>query len=89
LQRSMDPTANPGTATELLLEELRRAVAASPERPREIEVGIALSIVLGRMRPAVSCGGCDTPLEFEGIPARTNSQLRDPFRLVFADSAGT
>jgi len=66
-----------------LLEELRRAVAAAPERPREIEVGIALSIALGRQRPVVACGGCQNPLEFEGIPARTNSQLRAPFRLLF------
>jgi len=66
-----------------LLEELRRAVGEASERPREIEVGIALSIVLGRQRPVVSCGGCQAPLEFEGIPARTNSQLRVPFRLLF------
>ncbi len=66
-----------------LLEELRRAVAQASERPREIEVGIALSIALGRQRPAVSCGGCENPLEFDGIPARTNSQLRVPFRLLF------
>jgi hypothetical protein len=72
-----------------LLDELRRAVASAPERPREIEVGIALSIALGRQRPAVACGGCQTPLEFDGIPARTNSQLRTPFRLVFAPPAGT
>ncbi len=66
-----------------LLEELRRAVAQAPSRPREIEVGIALSIALGRQRPSVSCGGCSTPLEFEGIPARTNARLRTPFRLLF------
>jgi len=66
-----------------LLTELRRAVRAAPERPREIEVGIALSIALGRQRPAVACGGCQTPLEFEGIPARTNGQLRTPYRLIF------
>lgn len=71
-----------------LLEELRRAVDAAPQRPREIEVGIALSIALGRLRPAVACGGCQTPLEFDGIPARTNSQLRVPFRLLFEPSAG-
>ncbi len=66
-----------------LLAELRRAVVASPERPREIEVGIALSIVLGRQRPAVACGGCALPLEFDGIPARTEPRLATPFRLVF------
>ena len=72
-----------------LLEELRRAVAQAPQRPSEIEVGIALSIALGRQRPAVSCGGCQTPLEFDGIPARTNSQLRAPFRLHFGPPSGT
>ncbi|HTT73043.1 MAG TPA: hypothetical protein VMG99_02680 [Thermoplasmata archaeon] len=70
-------------AEQELLAELHRAVAAAPARPREIEVGIALSIALGRQRPAVACGGCQTPLEFEGIPARTNAQLRAPFRLVY------
>jgi len=48
-------------------------------------VSIALSIALGRRRPSVSCGGCQTPLEFEGIPATTNAQLRVPFRLVGAE----
>ena len=66
-----------------LLQELHRAVETAPERPREIEVGIALSIILGRMRPAVACGGCQVPLEFEGIPARTEPHLVAPFRLVF------
>lgn len=65
-----------------LLEELRRAIAAAPHRPREIEVGVSLSIILGRQRPSVSCGGCSTPLEFEGIPARTSLHLAGPFRLV-------
>jgi len=74
---------------EELFAELRRAVAAAPKRPEEIEVGIALSIALGRQRPAVACGGCSTPLEFEGIPARTNSQLREPFRLLFDPPTGT
>jgi len=66
-----------------LLTALRRAIDRAPARPREIEVGIALSIALGRRRPVVACGGCQEPLEFDGIPARTNSELRDPFRLVF------
>ena len=74
------------TSEESLLDELRHAVALSPARPREIEVGIALSIALGRLRPAASCGGCAIPLEFEGIPARTNARLPVPFRLVFDDS---
>jgi hypothetical protein len=65
-----------------LLHELSDAVAHAPNRVREIEVGIPLSIALGRRRPAVACGGCQTPLEFEGIPARTNASLREPYRLV-------
>lgn len=69
-----------------LLAELGEAVAHAPRRVREIEVGIALSIALGRRRPAVSCGGCSTPLEFDGIPARTNARLGVPFRLVLADA---
>jgi hypothetical protein len=83
-------TGVPGLAEEeRLLAELRRAVDASPQRPREIEVGIALSIALGRRRPAVSCGGCETPLEFDGIPARTATHLAVPFRLVYGRPSGT
>lgn len=70
-----------------LLRALGEAVAHAPGRVREIEVGIALSIALGRRRPAVSCGGCSTPLEYDGIPARTNARLDVPFRLVLADTA--
>lgn len=77
------------TEEQRLLEELHLAVAVTSVRPREIEVGIALSIALGRQRPAVACGGCQTPLEFEGIPARTNPQLSTPFRLVFGPSDGS
>ena len=69
-------------AEQELLAELHRAIASSAERPEAIEVGVALSIALGRQRPSVSCGGCSVPLEFEGIPARTNPQLRRPFRLL-------
>jgi hypothetical protein len=77
-------TAAPVPAAEdRLLEELHKAVASARDRPSEIEVGIALSIALGRRRPSVSCGGCQTPLDFEGIPARTNARLEVPFRLVF------
>jgi hypothetical protein len=72
-----------------LLEQLRQAVASSAERPREIEVGIALSIVLGRQRPSVACGGCSSPLEFDGIPARTEPHLTTPFRLVFGPNGSS
>ena len=65
-----------------LLGELKQAIARSAEPVREIEVGIPLSIALGKQRPAVSCGGCSSPLEFEGIPARTNARLAAPFRLI-------
>lgn len=71
-----------------LLEELARAVDRAPRPIASIEVGIPLSIALGRQRPAVSCGGCSTPLEFRGIPATTNSRLPAPFRLVFREEPG-
>ncbi len=78
----------PGTPDEDgLLVELHDAIARASRRPREIEVGIVLSIALGRRRGAVSCGGCQIPLEFEGIPARTNARLGGPFRLVFEERA--
>jgi hypothetical protein len=73
------------SSEEGLLNELRCAVAQSPKPPREIEVGIALSIALGRRRRSVSCGGCQTPLDFEGIPARTNVRLSVPFRILADD----
>jgi hypothetical protein len=75
---------NPASAPppDPLLEELRAAIRSSPRPVREIEVGIPLSIALGRLRPAASCGGCSVPLSFEGIPAVTNAALRSPFRLV-------
>ena len=74
---------------ESLLKELEEALARAPGPVREIEVGIPLSIALGRQRPAVSCGGCSTPLEFHGIPARTNARLSEPFKLVLSASAGS
>ncbi|MCI4349523.1 MAG: hypothetical protein L3J93_04835 [Thermoplasmata archaeon] len=77
-----------GTATRVeearLIDELRSALRSAREPVQGIEVGIALSIALGRQRPAVSCGGCATPLEFEGVPAMTNVRLRTPFRLLLA-----
>ncbi|HEY6238720.1 MAG TPA: hypothetical protein VIZ68_06010 [Thermoplasmata archaeon] len=74
---------------EELLMELAAAVQSAGRPVREIEVGIALSIALGRRRAAVSCGGCSTPLEFQGIPARTNSRLSVPFHLVLSDASAT
>jgi hypothetical protein len=79
----MTPDTGLSSDDERLLQDLRRAVDGAPSRPTEIEVGIALSITLGRLRPVVSCGGCATPLEFDGIPARTNAQLPTPFRLRY------
>jgi hypothetical protein len=76
-----EPTVRP--EEERLLSDLRDAVHRAPQPPREIEVGIALSIALGRRRPSVSCGGCQNPLDFEGIPARTNARLGEPFRLIW------
>ncbi len=77
-----------GAGNDPLLAELADAVHRAKVRPREIEVGVALSVVLGRLRGSVSCGGCQVPLEFEGIPARTNVHLKVPFRLV-GDEAAT
>jgi hypothetical protein len=79
------PTAPEPDPAAPLLAALGLAVAAASRPVREIEVGIALSIALGRQRPAVSCGGCKSPLEFQGIPAVTNIRLTEPFRLRFAD----
>jgi len=70
-----------------LLRELRAAIERSPVRPRKIEVGIALSVALGRERGSVSCGGCQVPLEVSGIPAETNVHLDRPYRLVVDPTA--
>ncbi len=78
-----------GGREEELVAELRAAVHASRARPSGIEVGIPLSIALGRLRGVVSCGGCQVPLEFEGIPARTNTQLKAPFRLIYDPGPAT
>ena len=80
-------TTHPPLEEEALLRDLSEALAHAPRAVREIEVGISLSIALGRRRPAVSCGGCATPLEFQGIPARTNAGLSTPFRLLLDESA--
>ena len=84
----MTATAPPGSEPELL-RELHRAILAAGRPVREIEVGIALSIALGRQRPSASCGGCEVPLAFEGIPARTVVQLVVPFRLRFDPGEGS
>jgi hypothetical protein len=75
------PADGPTPEDSRLLDGLKAAVAAAPRPVAEIEVGIPLSIALGRLRPAASCGGCAVPLSFEGIPARTNAGLQEPFRL--------
>jgi hypothetical protein len=77
----------PEPTEEGLLARLHEEIAHTATPVREIEAGIALSIALGRRRTAVACGGCQTPLEFEGIPARTNAALRVPYRLVLAAPA--
>lgn len=80
---SADPPPDP---SDRLLGELAKALDEASRPVRSIEVGVALSIALGRQRPAMSCGGCTTPLAFRGIPATTNHRLQEPFRLVFADA---
>lgn len=67
---------------DLLLRSLHEAIQGAGGPVREIEVGTELSIALGRRRTSVECGGCSTPLTFEGIPARTVVGLKAPFRLV-------
>ena len=79
-------TAPPPDPSDPLLGELAKALDGASRPVRAIEVGVALSIVLGRQRPAMSCGGCTTPLAFRGIPATTNYRLREPFRLVYAEA---
>jgi hypothetical protein len=83
----MAPAASPGEPPELL-RELREAIRRSPVRPRKVEVGVALSVELGRERGSVSCGGCQVPLEIDGIPAETNIHLDRPFRLIVDPSTG-
>jgi hypothetical protein len=84
----MSSSAGPAEGVELLAE-LRQAIRRSPIRPRRIEVGVALSVALGRERGSVACGGCQVPLEVDGIPAETNVHLRQPFRLVVDEPAAT
>jgi hypothetical protein len=85
------PTVPPPTDAEAarLLDELRDAIRRSAVRPSKVEVGIALSVALGRQRGSVSCGGCQVPLEIDGIPAETVVHLREPFRLVLDEPSGS
>ena len=83
----MDASTSPSPLEEALLRELAEAIDRAPRPVREIAAGIALSIALGKQRPSVSCGGCSTPLEFRGIPARTDARLRTPFELVLSEDA--
>lgn len=84
----MGPSLAASRDTELLTE-LREAIRRSVVRPRRVEVGVALSVALGRARGSVSCGGCQVPLEIDGIPAETNVHLRQPFRLIVDEPAAT
>jgi hypothetical protein len=74
--------SDPAQEEQRLLGELEQAIARAPGPVKEIEVGLPLSIALGRRRPSVSCGGCSTPLEYRGIPARTTLGMTAPFRLI-------
>lgn len=67
---------------ESLLTQVRGALHQAHEPVREVEVDLELSIILGKLRPSVSCGGCSTPLEIDGVPARTVVGLKVPFRVV-------
>jgi hypothetical protein len=78
----------PGPADGLQqLAELRAAIRRSKVRPARVEIGVAISVALGRERGSVSCGGCQVPLEVDGIPAETNVHLREGFRLVLDSPA--
>jgi hypothetical protein len=65
-----------------LLAELREEIRRSSVRPSRVEVGVAVSVALGRERGSVSCGGCQVPLEVDGIPAETVLHLKAPYHLV-------
>ncbi len=80
--------SDPAQEEQRLLGELEQAIARAPGPVREIEVGLTLSIALGKRRPSVSCGGCSTPLEFQGIPTRTTLGLSTPFRLILDAPTG-
>jgi hypothetical protein len=86
VERSMADTPESRRARELL-GELREAIRRSAVRPRRIEVGVELSVELGRERGSVSCGGCQVPLEVDGIPAETNVHLGRPYRLIVDEPA--
>ncbi len=79
---SSERPAPASTEAPRLLAELREAIRTAKVRPRRVEVGVALSVALGRERGSVSCGGCQVPLEVDGIPAETNVHLREPYRLI-------
>ncbi len=81
--------AEPASEVPEQLRELREAIRRSSVRPRKVEVGVALSVALGRERGSVSCGGCQVPLEIDGIPAETNVHLRTPFRLIVEPAPGS
>lgn len=88
LLAAMERSAAPQDGASLLAE-LRDAIRRSPVRPTKVEVGIAVSVALGQERGSVSCGGCQVPLEVDGIPAETVVHLGRPYRLVTETSAGT
>ena len=66
-----------------------RSIARRRGLGRMVDPRAEEHVHLGRERPAVACGGCQTPLDVDGIPARTNSALQVPFRLVFDAPEGS
>jgi len=84
---ALDPAPSPDGTDQLA--ELREAIRRSPVRPRRVEVSVALSVALGRERGAVTCGGCQVPLEVDGVPAETVVHLRVPYRLVLDEPSRT
>jgi hypothetical protein len=86
VERPMGPS-EPSAEAEELLRDLRAAIRRSAVRPRRVEISVAVSVALGRERGSVSCGGCQVPLEIDGIPAETVVHLREPYRLVVDEPA--
>ncbi len=54
-----------------LLERLRADLDHASPRPSQLSVSIRLSQLLGAMRPVRSSHGCEIPLNFDGVPAKT------------------
>ena len=66
-----------------LLERLRVELASTSPKPTQMAVSIRLSQLLGAMRPVRSSHGCEIPLNFDGIPARTVFGQKQDWTFLF------